>query len=153
MRKNKKKVAVIPQNDAVRVFFFKWGCPTLSLASGLRIICARCAMAPLSTTVWASSGVCLEMSLRVEAAMRLTAISGSRRQNTSRGTAPASTTDWANAAQWWTKVSSEHVPRFKGERIILPWAKIVLQEKPRELIEIQACQCVSLTRIVTCDVA
>lgn len=82
----------------------KRGCPvswpTLSLASGLRIICARCAMAPLSTTVWASSGVCLEMSLRVEAAMRLRAISGSMRHNTSRGTAPASTTDWDNAAQW-----------------------------------------------------
>ena len=113
------------------LFFFKWGCPTLSLASGLRIICARCAMAPLSTTVWASSGECLEMSLRVEAAMRLTAISGSRRQNTSRGTAPASTTDWANAAQRRTQASSEHVSRCEGER---EWSyrghKMFLQEMP-----------------------
>ncbi|MEQ2297944.1 hypothetical protein AMECASPLE_000064 [Ameca splendens] len=72
---------------------------TLSLASRLRIICAKCAMVPVSTTVWASSGVCLQMSLSVEAAMRLRAISGSKRHNTSRGAAPASTTDWARAAR------------------------------------------------------
>lgn len=58
----------------------------------------------MSTTVCASSGVCLAMSLRVEAAMRLMASSGSRRHNTSRGTAPASTTDWDNAARQENKV-------------------------------------------------
>ena len=51
--------------------------PTFSLASGLRIICARCAIAPASTTVCASSGECLQMSLRAEAAIRFSEISGS----------------------------------------------------------------------------
>lgn len=71
---------------------------TLSLVSRLRISCAKCGIAPASTTAWASSGVCLQMSLRVEAAMRLRAISGSSRHNTRRGTAPAFTTVCDKAA-------------------------------------------------------
>ncbi len=72
---------------------------TLSLASGLRIICARWAIAPASTTVWANSGECLQMSLNADAAIRLRLNSGSWMQRTSRGTAPASTTDWANSEE------------------------------------------------------
>ena len=55
-------------------------------------------MAPVSTTVWASSGECLATSLRAEAAMRFRATSGSWRQSTSRGSAPASTTAWDRSA-------------------------------------------------------
>lgn len=65
---------------------------TLSLVSGFRVICARCAMAPVSTTVCASSGECLAMSLSVEAEILFREISGSWMHRTSRGTAPASTT-------------------------------------------------------------
>ena len=54
---------------------------TLSLASGLRIIWARCAMAPASTTVCASSGECLQMSLKADAAMRFSDSSGSYRSH------------------------------------------------------------------------
>ena len=74
-----------------------WVQLTLSLASGLRIIWARWAMAPASTTVWASSGECLQMSLRAEAAIRFSESSGSWMHSTSRGTAPASTTAWASS--------------------------------------------------------
>lgn len=81
--------------------------PTLSFASGLRIISASCAMAPVSTTVWASSGVCLQISLRVEAAMRLRANSGSLRHSTSRGTAPASTMHCDSAANEKLHVKDE----------------------------------------------
>ena len=66
----------------------------LSLASGLRIICAKWAMAPASTTVWASSGECLQMSESAEAATRLRESSGSWIDKTKIGTAPASTTAW-----------------------------------------------------------
>lgn len=72
---------------------------TFSLASGFRIIWARCAIAPASTTVCASSGECLLISLSAEAAMRFRDNSGSWIQSTSRGTAPASITAWANSAQ------------------------------------------------------
>lgn len=65
---------------------------TFSWASGLSINCARWAMAPASTTVWASSGECLAMSDRADAATRFRAISGSCKQRTRSGTAPASTT-------------------------------------------------------------
>lgn len=65
---------------------------TLSLVSLLKIRWDRLVTAQLSTTAWASSGVCLQMSLSVAAAMRLRDISGSLRHSNSRGTAPASTT-------------------------------------------------------------
>ena len=43
-------------------------------------------------------GECLEISERAEAAMRFKESSGSWIQSTRRGTAPESTTDWANSA-------------------------------------------------------
>jgi len=78
---------------------------TFSFASGFRIIRARCAMAPASTTVCASSSECLQMSLKDDAATRFSANSGSWRQRMSRGTAPASTTAWDNSMHHQTILS------------------------------------------------
>lgn len=58
-------------------------------------------MAPASTTVWASSGECLHISLRADAAILLSDISGSWIHNTSKGTAPASTTAWASSGDYF----------------------------------------------------
>lgn len=65
---------------------------TFSLASGFRIIWAKWAITPASTTVCANSGECFAISLRAETAILFKAISGSWIQSTKRGTAPASTT-------------------------------------------------------------
>ncbi len=70
---------------------------TLSWASGLRIIWARCAIAPASTTVCANSGECLAISDNADAETRFNAISGSCKHKTSSGTPPASTTCWDNS--------------------------------------------------------
>ncbi len=56
-------------------------------------------MAPASTTVCASSGECLHTSLSADAAMRFREISGSWMHSTKSGTAPASTTAWANSGK------------------------------------------------------
>lgn len=93
---------------------------TFNLASLLPISSARCPMAPESTTVWASyciihikyqlysltcnmyiltSGECFAMSLRADAAILLTEISGSCTHNTNNGTAPASTTACAKSVE------------------------------------------------------
>ncbi len=58
---------------------------------------------PASTTACASSGVCLAMSLRADAATRFKPVSGSCTHNTNSTTAPASTTytqHCLSAKQW-----------------------------------------------------
>ncbi len=65
-------------------------------------------MAPASTTVCASSGECLQMSLRAEAEIRLRESSGSWIHRTKSGTAPASTTAWANSVTRMQKINMEH---------------------------------------------
>ena len=53
---------------------------------------AKCATAPASTTVCASSGECLQISLNADAAILFKSNSGSCIHKTNNGTAPASTT-------------------------------------------------------------
>lgn len=48
--------------------------------------------APASTTFWANSAVCLQISLRAPAETLFKVVSGSWIQSTNKGTAPASTT-------------------------------------------------------------
>lgn len=79
---------------------------TFSLASWFKIIWARWAIAPASTTVCANSGECLQMSLRADAAIRLSDNSGSWMHNTNKGTAPASTTAWASSVKMGDKTKS-----------------------------------------------
>lgn len=105
------------------LYFLNGGCVTFNLASGFRIICARWAIAPVSTMVWASSGECLAMSLKAEAATLFRAISGSWMHNTSRGTTPASTTAWDSSAhqerRWTTKGTLTNCEKQKKKKTFL----------------------------------
>lgn len=56
-------------------------------------------MPPASATAYDNSGVCLHISLRVDATVRFREISGSCIQRTSSGTAPASTTACASSVK------------------------------------------------------
>ena len=58
---------------------------------------ARKGTAPASTTTYASSGECLQISLKALAEILLREISGSCTQSTKSGTAPASDTAFANS--------------------------------------------------------
>lgn len=58
---------------------------------------AKNGTAPASTTTWANSGECLQISLRALAEILLREISGSYTQSTRSGTAPAFDTSLARS--------------------------------------------------------
>ena len=58
---------------------------------------AKNGTAPASTTTWANSGECLQISLSALAEILLREISGSCTQSTRSGTAPASDTAFARS--------------------------------------------------------
>ena len=69
----------------------------MSWASVALIREARKGTAPASTTTYASSGECLQISLKALAEILFNEISGSWTQSTSRGTDPASETAFARS--------------------------------------------------------